>query len=84
MTGRGRLYYWGPNHAGDPVVTRWLRDEKGSIVQRKVEDTGELKPVLEFVTIQRHDTKQWALPGVKFSIETYLNIFLKLFSKGYG
>jgi hypothetical protein len=23
-----------------------------------------LKPVLEFVAIQRHDTKQWALPGV--------------------
>ena len=22
VTGRGRLYYWGPNHAGDPVVTR--------------------------------------------------------------
>jgi hypothetical protein len=24
-----------------------------------------LKPVLEFVAIQRHDTKQWALPGVR-------------------
>lgn len=22
VTGRGRLYHWGPNHAGDPVVTR--------------------------------------------------------------
>lgn len=23
VTGRGRLYHWGPNHAGDPVVTRY-------------------------------------------------------------
>ena len=22
MTGRGVLYRWGPNHAGDPIVTR--------------------------------------------------------------
>ena len=24
VTGRGRLYHWGPNHAGDPVVTRYV------------------------------------------------------------
>jgi hypothetical protein len=24
VTGRGRLYHWGPNHAGDPVVTRYI------------------------------------------------------------
>jgi len=30
------------------------------------------KPILEFVAIQRRDTKQWALPGVRelvFEIE---------------
>ncbi|CAF1104204.1 unnamed protein product [Adineta steineri] len=63
MTGRGRLYYWGPNHAGDPVVTRWLRDENGSIVYRRNNARDSLKPVLEFVAILRQDRKQWALPG---------------------
>ncbi|CAF1110977.1 unnamed protein product [Rotaria sordida] len=63
MTGRGRLYHWGPNHAGDPVVTRWKRDENGSIVYRQIDSHGHLKPVLEFVAIRRRDTKQWALPG---------------------
>ncbi|CAF1138387.1 unnamed protein product [Rotaria sp. Silwood1] len=63
MTGRGRLYYWGPNHAGDPVVTRWKRDEKGSIIYRRINAHNHLKPVLEFVAIRRRDTKEWALPG---------------------
>ena len=22
LSGRGKLWFWGPNHAGDPVVTR--------------------------------------------------------------
>lgn len=63
MTGRGRLYHWGPNHAGDPVVTRWKRDKNGSIVYRRLNVYERPKPVLEFVAIQRRDTKQWALPG---------------------
>ncbi|CAF3054207.1 unnamed protein product [Rotaria sp. Silwood2] len=63
MTGRGRLYHWGPNHAGDPVVTRWKRDENGSIVYRRINAHHHLKPVLEFVAIRRRDTKEWALPG---------------------
>ena len=81
VTGRGRLYHWGPNHAGDPVVTRyvslstmrcrkgneicrWKRDSKGSIVYRRRDGEDYSKPVLEFVAIERRDTKQWALPGV--------------------
>ncbi|CAF3868455.1 unnamed protein product [Rotaria magnacalcarata] len=63
MTGRGRLYHWGPNHAGDPVVTRWKRDENGAVVYRQLNAYDSLKPVLEFVSIKRHDTKQWAIPG---------------------
>ncbi|CAF3769194.1 unnamed protein product [Rotaria sordida] len=63
LTGRGRLYYWGPNHAGDPVITRWLRDENGSIVYRRINAHDRLKPILEFVAIQRKDNKEWALPG---------------------
>ena len=51
---------WGPNHAADPVVTRWkLEAATGRrIIQ---EDTG--KPVLEFVCIQRKDSGVWAIPG---------------------
>ncbi|CAF0732551.1 unnamed protein product [Didymodactylos carnosus] len=62
LTGRGRLYYWGPNHAGDPVVTRWLRDSNGESIWRK-DENGGLKKVLEIVAIQRKDNKEFALPG---------------------
>lgn len=33
IRGRGLLGRWGPNHAADPIVTRWKRDEKESIVE---------------------------------------------------
>lgn len=59
LKGRGVLGRWGPNHAADPVVTRWKRDSNGEIV--KNEDSG--KPILQFVSIQRRDTKEWAIPG---------------------
>ena len=59
LSGRGVLGKWGPNHAADPVVTRWSKAENGA---RKVEEaTG--RPVLEFVCIQRRDTGLWAIPG---------------------
>ena len=59
LRGRGVLGKWGPNHAADPVVTRWSTAENGA---RKVEEaTG--RPVLEFVCIQRRDTGVWAIPG---------------------
>ncbi|XP_048236497.1 transient receptor potential cation channel subfamily M member-like 2 isoform X3 [Haliotis rufescens] len=57
ITGRGSLGRWGPNHAGDPVVTRWKLDEIGN----KMLMDG--KPLLQFVVVQRSDNKQWALPG---------------------
>jgi len=59
MTGRGLLGKWGPNHAADPVVTRWKRDAKGEIVK----DSKSSKPILEFVGIKRNDTGEWAIPG---------------------
>ncbi len=58
MIGRGLLGKWGPNHAADPVVTRWKRTEDGERVM--LHD----KPCLEFVAIKRGDTGEWALPGV--------------------
>lgn len=31
ISGRGVLGRWGPNHAADPVVTRWKRHENGEV-----------------------------------------------------
>jgi len=62
VTGRGVLGKWGPNSAGDPLFTKWKRDEKGNIV--KING----KPILMFVAIERADggdggNARFALPG---------------------
>ncbi|XP_059485329.1 ADP-ribose pyrophosphatase, mitochondrial [Neocloeon triangulifer] len=58
ISGRGCLGRWGPNHAADPVVTRWSIDPStGKILQAKGQ------PVLQFVSILRGDCNEWALPG---------------------
>lgn len=57
IVGRGALGRWGPNIAGDPLVTRWKYDEKGKCV------ISEGKPVMEFIAVKRADNKMWALPG---------------------
>eukprot|EP00048_Salpingoeca_helianthica_P009719 m.139406 g.139406 ORF g.139406 m.139406 type:complete len:1160 (-) comp14934_c4_seq26:374-3853(-) len=57
MTGRGLLGRFGPNHAADPIVTRWKRQDG-----QEVRDSRGNK-VLEFVGIKRKDTGEWALPG---------------------
>ena len=49
----------GPNHAADPIVTRWKRDENGE----KVLNQATNLPILQFVAVQRRDTKEWAIPG---------------------
>ncbi|NXI36290.1 NUDT9 protein, partial [Galbula dea] len=59
LTGRGLLGRWGPNHAADPVVTRWKRDRSGNKVAHPV--TG--KNILQFVAIKRRDCGEWAIPG---------------------
>lgn len=59
ICGRGLLGKWGPNHAADPIVTRWKRNANKEIVKDKT--TG--KSILEFVGIKRRDTGEWALPG---------------------
>ncbi|BFZ18401.1 hypothetical protein BsWGS_21439 [Bradybaena similaris] len=58
ISGRGVLGRWGPNHAADPIVTRWKIDEQGKVVVDK-----EGKKVAQFISIQRHDCKEWAIPG---------------------
>ncbi|XP_039250889.2 transient receptor potential cation channel subfamily M member-like 2 isoform X1 [Styela clava] len=57
ICGRGLLGRYGPNHAADPVVTRWKRNYQKEII--KIDD----KPVLEFVAVKRADTGEWAIPG---------------------
>ena len=47
MCERGLLGKWGPNHAADPIVTRF--NPNGG--------------KLQFVAIKRKDTGEWALPG---------------------
>ncbi|XP_075226248.1 putative nudix hydrolase 6 isoform X4 [Lycorma delicatula] len=57
LKGRGVLGRWGPNQAGDAIVTRW-RTIDGNI---KYSQKG--KPILEFLSVRRADCGEWALPG---------------------
>jgi ADP-ribose pyrophosphatase len=59
LVGRGLLGRWGPNHAADPILTRWKRDSKGNKVTHP--DSG--KNILQFVAIKRKDCGEWAIPG---------------------
>ncbi|XP_065225337.1 ADP-ribose pyrophosphatase, mitochondrial isoform X3 [Planococcus citri] len=59
LQGRGILGKWGPNHAADPIVTRWKRNQNG---EKQMNSTSG-KPMLQFVAIKRRDTGEWALPG---------------------
>lgn len=59
ITGRGQLGKWGVNHAADPIVTRWKKDENGN----RVKNPQTNKYILQFVSINRLDTHQWAIPG---------------------
>ncbi|XP_062263255.1 ADP-ribose pyrophosphatase, mitochondrial [Platichthys flesus] len=59
LTDRGLLGRWGPNHAADPVVTRWKVDANGAKIQHPVTK----RPILQFVSIKRKDCGQWAIPG---------------------
>lgn len=59
LRGRGRLGRWGPNHAVDAIVSRWKR----SVLNEKIVSTESNCPVLQFLSIQRKDTGEWAIPG---------------------
>nr|CAH7760314.1 unnamed protein product [Callosobruchus chinensis] len=58
LIGRGILGKWGPNHAADPIVTRWKVIDN----VKELNPTTKL-PILQFCAIQRRDCKEWALPG---------------------
>uniref|UniRef100_A0A452Q9U9 Nudix hydrolase domain-containing protein n=1 Tax=Ursus americanus TaxID=9643 RepID=A0A452Q9U9_URSAM len=59
LVGRGLLGRWGPNHAADPILTRWKKDSKGKKVIHPVSE----RNVLQFVAIKRKDCGEWAIPG---------------------
>ncbi|XP_078414681.1 ADP-ribose pyrophosphatase, mitochondrial-like isoform X2 [Cetorhinus maximus] len=58
IASRGLLGKWGPNHAADPIVTRWKREAGEKVIH---ELSG--KPILQFVAIKRKDCGEWAIPG---------------------
>ncbi|XP_005093921.1 ADP-ribose pyrophosphatase, mitochondrial isoform X2 [Aplysia californica] len=72
MIGRGTLGRWGPNHAADPIVTRWKRDDNGKVVK-----DANGKQILEFIAVQRRDNGEWALPGGMVDAGEVVSITLK-------
>ena len=61
LSGRGLLGKWGPNHAADPIVTRWREGER----------------VLEMVAVQRADAGEWAIPGGMVEAERVVSAQVK-------
>ncbi|XP_051243223.1 ADP-ribose pyrophosphatase, mitochondrial isoform X2 [Dicentrarchus labrax] len=59
LTGRGLLGRWGPNHAADPIVSRWKVDAQRAKMHHSVSKL----PILQFVSIKRRDCGEWAIPG---------------------
>ncbi|XP_063165920.1 ADP-ribose pyrophosphatase, mitochondrial isoform X2 [Candoia aspera] len=59
LVGRGLLGRWGPNHAADPLVTRWKRDGSGNKTAHPVSG----KNILQLIAIKRKDCGEWAIPG---------------------
>ena len=60
----------------------WSRDGNGSIIYPQQNGLVSSKPLLEFVAIQRKDTKQWALPGVSDRARSRMKRIVLL--SGYG
>lgn len=59
ISGRGILGRFGPNHAADPIVSTWKRDDNKQIFKHP----SSKKPVLKILCIKRGDTGEIALPG---------------------
>lgn len=71
VKGRGLLGRWGPNHAADPIVTRWKRDAKGEKVYK------DGRPVLQFIAVQRKDNGEWAIPGGMVDAGEVINMTIR-------
>lgn len=59
VRGRGILKYFGPNHAADPIVTRWKVNEDSGKLERD-KNGGRM---LEILLVRRPDSFVWSLPG---------------------
>lgn len=81
LRGRGLLGRWGPNHAADAIVTRWLVDEMNG---KPVLNRDTNRPILQFVGIQRRHGNEWAIPGVGFIgiLSLFLDLLFKCLCKG--
>lgn len=65
LVGRGLLGRWGPNHAADPIITRWKKNNSGNKITHPVSG----KHILQFVAIKRKDCGEWAIPGVSIKLD---------------
>ncbi|KAL5017471.1 hypothetical protein ScPMuIL_007060 [Solemya velum] len=72
LKGRGLLGRWGPNHAADPM----LQGEWKRVGGEKVKGA-DGKYILQFIAVQRADTKEWALPGGMVDPGEHVNQTLK-------
>lgn len=59
IKGRGLLGRWGPNHAADPIVSRWKNSDTGHPICHPVSG----KRILQICLIRRQDCGELALPG---------------------
>ena len=53
VKGRGFLGKWGPNHAADPVLTKWKRDSNGKQITGGILTAGSR--ILERVSMEHID-----------------------------
>jgi len=51
------------------LIVRWKRDDAGLRVSHRASD----KPILQFVSVRRKDSGEWALPGVCSVLYLLLN-----------
>lgn len=72
LVGRGLLGRWGPNHAADPIITRWKKDNSGNKITHPVSG----KHILQFVAIKRKDCGEWAIPGVSIKLDVLSSFYL--------
>lgn len=59
IIGRGLLGRWGPNHAADPIVSTFKKNNQGEIIVNPATQ----KKILQVILIERHDCHEWAIPG---------------------
>lgn len=73
IKGRGILGRYAVNHAADPVVSTWKRNEENEIVK----DEKTQKPILKILCIKRGDTGEIALPGGMVDLGEQVSVTLK-------